>query len=87
LKEFQQYETPDDGRKFTELYNVQLLRENKIDPVAKVVITTIQRLYSILRGEKEFDEESDERSPDTLADMKKAPPPVEYNPNVPIEMF
>ncbi len=34
-KEFQQYTTPDDGRKFTELYNVQLLSSNKIDPVAK----------------------------------------------------
>ncbi|WP_446415157.1 DEAD/DEAH box helicase family protein [Coleofasciculus sp.] len=31
LKEFQQYVTPDDGRKFTELYNVQLLSSNTID--------------------------------------------------------
>jgi type I restriction enzyme R subunit len=53
-KEFQQYLTPDDGRKFTELYNVQLLTSNTIDPVNKVCITTIQRLYSMLRGEKDF---------------------------------
>src|SRR6266567_3036977 len=32
LKEFQQYITPDDGRKFTELYNVQHLQSNRIDP-------------------------------------------------------
>ena len=43
LKEFQAFETPDDGRKFTELYNVTRLESNAIDPVNKVVITTIQR--------------------------------------------
>jgi len=46
LKEFQQYITPDDGRKFSELYNVHRLTTNAIDPVNQVVITTIQRLYS-----------------------------------------
>ena len=51
VKEFDQYVTPDDGRKFTELYNVQRLTSNKLDPVARVVITTIQRLYSMLKGE------------------------------------
>src|SRR5207253_6045296 len=35
LKEFQQYVTPDDGRKFTELYNVQHLASNRLDPVAR----------------------------------------------------
>ncbi len=49
--EFANYVTPDDRRKFTELYNVQVLRSNRIDPAAKVVITTIQRLYAILRGQ------------------------------------
>ena len=29
LKEFQQFSTPDDGRKFTELYNVQHLQRNR----------------------------------------------------------
>src|SRR6266508_4685200 len=38
LKEFQSYRTPDDGRKFTELYNVQHLTSNRIDPVARVCI-------------------------------------------------
>ena len=45
LKEFQAYRTPDDGRLFTELYNVQRLTSNKLDPVANVVIGTVQRLY------------------------------------------
>ncbi len=43
LKEFQGFTTPDDGRKFTELYNVQHLAANTIDPVARVTISTIQR--------------------------------------------
>lgn len=88
LGEFQQYVTPDDGRKFTELYNVQHLKSNKIDPAAKVVITTIQRLYSILKGEDEFDEKLEE-SPELTGIEKliKEPLPVVYNPNIPIEEF
>jgi type I restriction enzyme, R subunit len=35
LKEFQQFLMPDDGRKFTELYNVQHLTSNAFDPVAR----------------------------------------------------
>ena len=54
LREFQQFATPGDGRKFTDLYNVQLLTSNRIDPAARVVITTVQRLYSMLRGEEEL---------------------------------
>jgi len=77
LKEFQQYVSPDDGRKFIELYNVQNLRTNKIDPVNKVVITTIQRLYSMLKGEEEYDPEAEEissyedRSLDSLEKYQK----------------
>jgi type I restriction enzyme R subunit len=59
--EFDQFATPDTGRKFTELYNVQHLTSNKFDSVARVTICTIQRLYSMLRGE-EMDEDLDEKS-------------------------
>ena len=61
LAEFQQFVTPDTGRKFTELYNVQHLTSNRLDPVARVTICTIQRLYAMLRGE-ELDEDLDEKS-------------------------
>jgi type I restriction enzyme, R subunit len=75
-KEFQQYVTPDDGRKFTELYNVQFLRSNKLDPVCKVCITTIQRLYSMLKGEEELPEDADEQSGfDTPESLFKEPLP------------
>ena len=50
LKEFQRFVTPDDGRKFTELYNVQHLQSSQLDKVSRVCISTIQRLYSMLRS-------------------------------------
>ena len=52
LREFQGFTTPDEGRKFTELYDVQLLRSGSVAPVSKVCIATIQRVYSILKGEE-----------------------------------
>jgi type I restriction enzyme R subunit len=86
-QEFQQYRTPDDGRKFTELYNVQRLTSNKIDPVSRVCITTIQRLYSMLKGEPEFDAEREETSIFEIAPKDMKPVEVSYNPEIPIEMF
>ncbi|MCZ7571558.1 MAG: DEAD/DEAH box helicase family protein [Ardenticatenaceae bacterium] len=90
LREFQQYVTPDDGRKFTELYNVQRLTSNMLDPVSKVCITTIQRLYSILAGEIALDPDAEERSLWLLEEQRalpEAPKEVRYNPNVPPEYF
>lgn len=86
LKEFQQYVAPDDGRKFTELYNVQHLTSNTIDPVSKVCITTIQRLYSMLKGDAEFNPEQEEQS---LFDVSPNGKPMEisYNSRIPIETF
>ena len=86
LKEFQQYVTPDDGRKFTDLYNVQPLQSHTIDPVAKVVISTVQRMFSALKGEKEYKDESDdfstfEEPPD------ETPVDVKYNETIPIGEF
>ena len=85
LKEFQAFTTPDDGRKFTELYNVQHLQTNAIDKPSRVVISTIQRLYSILRGDPEMAPELDEASAFELE--PKAPVEVSYNPKLPIEAF
>jgi type I restriction enzyme, R subunit len=89
LNEFLQYQTPDDGRKFTELYNVQHLKSNTIDTVSRVCITTIQRLYSILCGEPELDPQEEERSLFGDEDDIDSQPPkeVRYNPAVPIETF
>jgi type I restriction enzyme, R subunit len=88
-KEFQAYTTPDDGRKFTELYNVSWLSSNKIDPVNRVVITTIQRLYSILKGDVELDPALEEGSAflGSGAALVREPPPVVYSQVIPPEHF
>ena len=87
LKEFQQYITPDDGRKFTELYNVQHLTTNRIDEVSKVCITTIQRLYSMLKGESVFDEQIESESLFNRDSGNQPAAEVEYNPKIPISTF
>ncbi len=60
--EFANFEPTDDPRKFPTLYTLQRLKTNAINPAAKVVITTIQRLYSMLKGEAEFDAGNEEGS-------------------------
>lgn len=88
LKEFEAYRTPDDNRKLTELFNVQHLTSNTIGASSKIVISTIQRLYSILKGEPAFDEEQSEANTDRdKLDLYKEPLPVTYDPSVPPEFF
>ena len=88
LNEFQQFVSPVNGYKFTEEYSVQHLKKNTIAPAAKVCITTIQRLYSMLKGEEDFQEENEEGSLfETENSLFKEPLPVVYNPKIPIEMF
>lgn len=87
LKEFQAFVTPEENRPFTELYNVQLMRSNKLDDVSRVCVTTIQRLFSMLKGEEELDPSLEEESAFTMASLQKQPVPVGYNPRLPIETF
>ncbi len=86
LKEFQAFRTPEENRLFTELYNVQHMQSNKLDDVSRVCITTIQRLYSMLKGE-ELDPAAEEESTFTASALLKEPVPVGYNPKLPIETF
>ena len=87
LKEFQNFQPPGTANRFTDTYIVQHLHGNRIDPDAKVVITTIQRLYAMLRGE-ELSEEIEENSAfETWQTEDGAIRPVEYNASIPIEMF
>ena len=87
LREFQAYNTPDDDRKFTELYNVQHLASNIIDDTSSVCITTIQRLYSMLTGEPDYESDAEESS-DFEQETEDSPPQqVIYNPNIPIDTF
>lgn len=86
--EFARFRTPDTGRLFTELYNVQHLTSPHIDDVCRVTICTIQRLYSILRGE-DLAEGADDLSGAELASALGVTRTrdVAYNPAVPIEKF
>ncbi len=86
MREFNDYTAPDDGRKFTELYNVQRMQNNRFDDVCKVTVCTIQRMYSMLRGEAELAEELDEHSTFELS-ADGRPKEVAYNPELPIETF
>ena len=87
LKEFQAFRTPDSGRLFTELYNVQHMRSNRVDPVARICISTIQRLFSMLKGDEDFDTELDEVSSASLAMLQRQPEPIGYNSAFPIDTF
>ncbi|WP_078119835.1 type I restriction endonuclease subunit R [Thiosocius teredinicola] len=86
LKEFQQYVSPYNNFKFSEEYIVQRLGSNTLDTTARVCICTIQRMYSMLRG-KELPPEDEETSVQGLESLFKEQPPIEYNPNIPIETF
>jgi type I restriction enzyme R subunit len=90
-KEFQGYWTPDDHRKFNELYNVQRLTTNTIGSSSKVVISTIQRLYSMLTGVEQPQgdaEEEDEHGAEFVPPgLPKEAVPVAYNPAIPPEFF
>ena len=86
LKEIQQYVSPYNNFKFHEEYIVQRLTSNNLDTTARVCISTIQRLYSMLKG-RELSEEDEEISVAGLERVFKEPEPIEYNPAIPIETF
>ncbi len=83
LREFRDYTTPDDGRKFTELYNVDKLTGAGMVGSSKVMISTIQRVYSVLRGQPV--PEGDD--PELDAAVPSAPVEIAYNPDLPPEAF
>ena len=48
--EFETFVTPDDGRKFTELYPTSMLTSAGMADSTSVVISTIQRVHAVLQG-------------------------------------
>lgn len=85
-QEFMKFVPQDDNRKFTELYNVQRLTSSYIASDAQVCISTIQRLYSILKGE-ELDDKAEEENPNESSWKGNVPQPVVYNEKYGIETF
>jgi len=85
-QEFMAYVPADDNRKFTELYGVTRLKSGFIPADNQVYISTIQRMYSILKG-TELDESAEEQNPNEIRLDAKVPIPVSYTERIPIEFF
>ncbi len=85
---FSDYRSPEASRPFGEEFVIQHLRSNVLNPTARVCISTVQRLFSMLQGQPEYDEENEETSWfEAEAALQKEPEPVVYNPAIPIETF
>ena len=83
MGEFQNYRTPDDGRRFTELHNVAKLARGGMPDSTKVAISTIQRVFKAIKNEdvpSGDDPNLDDFAPDE-------PVTVAYNPDLPPESF
>jgi type I restriction enzyme R subunit len=85
-QEFLAYTPNDDNRKFTELYTVTRLASSHLPSDAEVYISTIQRMYSILKGET-LDDSAEDENPAERSDRKREPMPVVYSETVPPEFF
>lgn len=83
--EFTNYVTPDDGRKFSDLFNVQRLAGADMLDSSKIVISTVQRLYAMLRGKDVPPADTEDEALDSY-DIDEVVG-VEYNPKVPPEAF
>ena len=86
-REFLAYTPNDDPRNFSQLYGVRRLKNSYISDKIQICISTIQRMYSILKGE-ELDE-SAEKVPfeEYVTADSKAPKEVVYNEKYPPEFF
>jgi type I restriction enzyme R subunit len=83
--EFDKFSIPETKRKFPAEYNVQHLRSNTVDTTSRVCISTVQRVFSVLKGDKEMDEELDQKSIYELPVL--APVEVLYNQALPPDTF
>ena len=88
LNEFQQFRDPGSAYTFSQEFPVQRLTGNKIKASSKVVITTVQRLYSMLKGDPEYDPANEDESLfESGGPLGREPVPVEYTPGLPVETF
>jgi type I restriction enzyme R subunit len=83
--EFDKFSIPETKRKFPAEYNVQHLTSNTVDTTSRVCISTVQRVFSVLKGDKEMDEELDQKSIYELPVL--APVEVLYNQAMPPDTF
>ena len=86
-REFLAYIPNDDPRPFSDIYGVYRLKSSRMPANTQIYISTIQRMYSILKSE-DLDESAEETpfSEYVTADSK-APKEVVYNEKYPPEFF
>lgn len=86
-REFLAYTPSDDTRSFSQLYGVRRLKSSYIPNDVQICISTIQRMYSILK-EEDLDESTEEESFNEYVTVdSKAPKEVVYNEKYPPEFF
>lgn len=86
-REFLAYTPNDDTRSFSQLYGVRRLKNSYIPNDVQICISTIQRMYSILK-EEDIDESTEEESfNEYVTADSKAPKEVVYNEKYPPEFF
>jgi type I restriction enzyme R subunit len=86
-REFLAYRPNDDNRSFSEIYGVRRLKKSYIPQDVHVCISTIQRMYSILKGE-ELDESAEETSLNEYTSTdRQTQREVVYNEKYPPEFF
>lgn len=86
-REFLAYTPNDDTRSFSQLYGVRRLKNSYIPNDVQICISTIQRMYSILK-EEDLDESTEEESfNEYVTADSKAPKEVAYNEKYPPEFF
>lgn len=86
-REFLAYRPNDDNRSFSQLYGVRRLKNSYIPNDVQICISTIQRMYSILKGE-ELDESAENDSMFELSGANSQPVrEVVYNKKYPLEFF
>ena len=86
-REFLAYTPNDDTRSFSQLYGVRRLKNSYIPNDVQICISTIQRMYSILK-EEDLDESTEEESfNEYVTADSKAPKDVVYNEKYPPEFF
>ena len=86
-REFLAYTPNDDPRSFSQIYGVRRLKSSYIPNDVQICISTIQRMYSILK-EEELDEAAEETSfSEYVTAESKTPKEVVYNKKYPPEFF
>lgn len=86
-REFLAYTPNDDPRSFSQIYGVRRLKSSYMPNDVQICISTIQRMYSILK-EEELDESAEEAPfVEYVTAESKAPKEVAYNEKYPPEFF